>query len=165
MKFAAQYVIFAIMAIAVLSWFLRSGNDADRRMAVYTAGAASLLALVAALAIQHFYVHQRPFVLRTDVRLLLKHSADASFPSEHATVGFALATGILFFRARLGLLLVALASLTAFSRVFVGIHYPYDVLGGAAVGAISAGLARLAYPLFTWIDQTYVVRLVPEPLR
>lgn len=164
MKFAAQYAIYAIAAIVALSWFVRAGDDRNRRMAVYTSIAAGALAVAVALVIQHFYVHQRPFVLRTDVVQLVHHSADASFPSEHATAAFGMAGGLGLYRARIGLVLLLLAALIGFSRVFVGIHYPGDVAGGAAIGALAAGVLWLAQPALDWIDRTLVVRLVPQPL-
>jgi undecaprenyl-diphosphatase len=165
MKFAAEYVIFGVFALVVASWFVRSGNDESRRIAVYTAVLTGALSIAAVMVIQHFYVHQRPFVTRSDVVLLVKHSADASFPSEHATAAFALAAGIAVYRLRYGLLLAALAALISFARVYVGIHYPYDVLGGAAIGGGFALALRPARPAFAWLDRTIVLRIVPAALR
>lgn len=165
MKFAAGYIIFGVFALVAASWFMRGGDDESRRIAVYTAVLTAVLSLVAVMIIQQFYVHQRPFVVRSDVVLLVKHSADASFPSEHAAVAFALAAGVAVYRFRLGLVLLALAVLIAFARVYVGIHYPGDVLGGAAIGIGIALALRAARPAFLWLDRSVVIRVVPAPLR
>jgi undecaprenyl-diphosphatase len=166
MTWAAQYAIFAIAAIVALSWFVRTGNSADRRIAVYTAIAAAAVGVLISQAIPHVYVHQRPFVLRhSDIVLLLDHSADPSFPSEHSTAAFAMAAGIGVYRQRLGVALLALAALVAFSRVYVGVHYPADVAAGAAIGIIIALALRFARPALAWLDRTIVLRLVPVPLR
>jgi undecaprenyl-diphosphatase len=164
MEWAAQYAVFAIFAIVVASWFIRAGTGADRRMAVYTAAAAAVAGLAVTLAIQHFYFHPRPFVARTDYVLLVDHSADTSFPSEHTTVAFGMAAGIGVYRLRLGAVLIALASATAFSRVFVGIHYPGDVAAGAAIGAVAAAAVWSVRGAFGWLDRNIVIRLVPAPL-
>jgi len=172
MEAAANYAIYAIVALAIASWFVRSGRTDGHRMAVYAGGISAVISIAIALVIQHFYVHQRPFVLHSnplvlnsDVTLLVHHSADASFPSEHATGAFAIAAGVGTYRHRLGLLLLALAALTAFSRVYVGIHYPADVAGGAAIGVLVALALWFARPALVWIDRSVVVRVVPAPLR
>ena len=165
MKFAAQYVVFVVFAMVAISWFVHTGSDQSRRLGVYTACLTAALSLIGAIAIQHFYVHQRPFVGRDDVVLLIQHGKDTSFPSDHASVTFALATGIALYRLRFGILLLALASLVAFARVYVGVHYPGDVLGGAALGVGIALVLRAARPAFVWLDQTIVMRVVPAPLR
>jgi undecaprenyl-diphosphatase len=59
-----------------------------------------------------------------------------SFPSGHATVSFACATVLALAMPRLRWPLYGLAALIAFSRVYVGVHYPLDVLGGAALGVV-----------------------------
>jgi undecaprenyl-diphosphatase len=165
MKFAAQYVIFAVFALVVASWFVRAGNDQSRRLAVYTAVVTGALSYLAIVVIHHFYTHQRPFVSRDHVVLLIKHSADSSFPSDHATAAFALAAGIAVYRPRYGLMLLSLAVLISFARVYVGLHYPFDVLAGAAIGITVAVLLRGARPVFEWLDRVVVLRVVPAPLR
>ena len=167
MKFCAKYLVYAIVLIVAASWFVRAGRGENRRIAVYTAVASAALALIIALVIQHFYVHQRPFVARApgDYVLLVSHTADASFPSEHATGAFAIAAGAAIYRPRLGIILLVLAVLVAFSRVYVGVHYPADVAGGAALGILAALVIWLARPALDYVDQLVVVRFVPEFLR
>ncbi len=165
MEFAAQYAVYAIVAIVIASWFIRAGNDADRRIAVYTAVASTAIAIAIALLIKQIYVHQRPFVVSPDTVLLIDHAADPSFPSDHVTAAFAMAAGIGLYRPRIGSVLLLLAALTAFARVFVGVHYPGDVAGGAALGMIVAVLIWSARGVLAWLDDRIVVRLIPEALR
>lgn len=129
-------------ALALLVWFLIGwwrGAPRDRQAAL--AGlAAALLALLINLVIGHLYFRPRPFVAHPQtVHLLVSHVRDASFPSDHAAAGFAIA-GVLFrFRRRWGSVLLLTAALVCYARVYVGDHYPGDVLGGAAIGIIAAG--------------------------
>lgn len=171
MEDAAKYLVYVVVALAIASWFFHSGRSNEHRLALYTGGVAAVISLAIALAIQHVYVHPRPFVLqanplvlRGDVTVLVHHAPDASFPSEHATGTFAIATGVGVYRHRFGLLLLALAALVAFSRVYVGIHYPADVVGGAAIGVLVAIGVWFARPLLAWLDRSIVARIVPAPL-
>ena len=78
--------------------------------------------------------------------LLIAPSSDYSFPSDHATASFAIAASFLLYRFyRRGLVFLAAAFLIAFSRVYVGIHYVSDVLGGACTGIVAAILVPLLY--------------------
>ncbi|WP_425471005.1 phosphatase PAP2 family protein [Streptomyces armeniacus] len=67
-------------------------------------------------------------------------SGDWSFPSNHATLALAAATGVALLWRGLAWLAVPVGLLTAFSRVFVGVHYPFDVLAGGLLGATVAAL-------------------------
>lgn len=71
-------------------------------------------------------------------------TGDWSFPSNHATIAGAAAVALAMVVGRLALLTVPLALLMAFSRVFVGVHYPHDVGMGLLLGASLAALAVLA---------------------
>ena len=73
-----------------------------------------------------------------DAHLLLAPSPDPSFPSDHASAAYAIAIAILLRHRKAGILALILATLVAVSRVALGTHYPTDVLGGAALGALAA---------------------------
>lgn len=80
----------------------------------------------------------RPFSSIPNISVLIAHPSSGSFPSAHATTAFAGAVLLGFLRPRWRLIFAALAILIAFSRVYLGVHYPTDVLGGAAIGAVFA---------------------------
>jgi undecaprenyl-diphosphatase len=167
MKFCAQYLIFVVLGLLLASWFVRTAPDTDRRLAVYTGLAGAALGLLLGMLIRHYYVHERPFVLRPpgEYVQLISHSADASFPSDHTIAAFGMAVGAVLYRPRLGGVLLALAVVIGFSRVFVGVHYPWDVIGGAGVGTVAAVCVWAARPLVARLDRMVVPRIVPEFLR
>jgi undecaprenyl-diphosphatase len=73
---------------------------------------------------------------RPDVDTLVARPHSASFPSGHAATSFACATVLSSFEPRLRVPLYALAALIALSRTYVGVHFPLDVLFGAAWGLL-----------------------------
>ncbi len=87
--------------------------------------------------INSIYMRPRPFD-ELDANLVFYTPTDPSFPSNSATVLFALAWGIFLFNRKAGAVLLALAAIHGFSRVYVGVHYPLDILGGAIIGLMVA---------------------------
>jgi undecaprenyl-diphosphatase len=86
----------------------------------------------------------RPPVRYPEPKTLVPVPHDASFPSGHAATSFAAATMLSFAFPRLAPFLYVLAAAVAFSRVYVGVHYPLDVIAGAALGVlIAAGFGLL----------------------
>jgi undecaprenyl-diphosphatase len=85
----------------------------------------------------------RPPVRYPEPKTLVPVPHDASFPSGHAATSFAAATMLSFAFPRLTPFLYVLAAVVAFSRVYVGVHYPLDVIAGAALGALIAMGLRL----------------------
>ena len=68
----------------------------------------------------------------------MPHGSDASFPSDHATAAFAIATAIWLRWRAAGAVALVLAAVLAVGRVAVGVHYPGDVVAGAALGTGAA---------------------------
>jgi undecaprenyl-diphosphatase len=96
-----------------------------------------------------FYFRIRPFnELPNDaINLLYYRPTDSSFPSNFAAVLFSIAVVIFLKNKKYGTLLLIIALIGGFARVYVGIHYPLDILGGAATGAIAGCLAYLVIRL------------------
>ncbi len=117
-------------------WF--AGGIAGKKAALL-ALVSLALALLIAQAIGYAYFRDRPFASH-EVNLLVDRSTDPSFPSDHVTFSFAIAGIVWLQDRRIGWPALILGGLIALSRVFVGTHYPLDVIGGALVGLGAAVL-------------------------
>jgi undecaprenyl-diphosphatase len=109
------------------------------RRAVVSAGFSAALGLVLAAILSRIVDRPRPFVAHPHaVHLFAPHATDPGFPSDHATASFAIAVALLSFHRRIGIAALAAATLLSLTRVAMGIHYPTDVLAGAALGTAAA---------------------------
>ena len=129
--------------IALLLVALACYRQSNRKLFALRALFATALAMGLALAIRCAFYNPRPFVLGLG-RMLIEHDATTSFPSFHATFLFSLALPpLLAQRSTRGTALaVGLLGIgIAWARIFVGVHYPFDMAGAFVVSAITAGAA------------------------
>jgi undecaprenyl-diphosphatase len=111
------------------------------------------LALAAGKAISELVDRARPFVVDPHgVHLFTNHAADPGFPSDHATGAFAVAMAIWLRNRRLGTVALIAAAVLSVGRVAIGVHYPSDVVAGAALGC-AAALLLFARPVRERIDR------------
>ena len=92
--------------------------------------------------IRFFWERPRPFI-ENNVNLLLSHSATGSFPSGHAAFFFALSAVVYFYNKKTGFFFFLASFLISISRVFCGVHWPSDIIAGAAIGIFSGWIIRL----------------------
>jgi undecaprenyl-diphosphatase len=105
--------------------------------------AAVALADLITLALKRLVDRPRPFIRYADPKVLVPIPHDPSFPSGHSATSFAAATMLAFAFPGFAPVLLVLAAAVAYSRVYVGVHYPLDVIAGAALGALVAIALRL----------------------
>ncbi|MDE2428220.1 MAG: phosphatase PAP2 family protein [Burkholderiales bacterium] len=144
------YVMIA--AVAVRWWWNHPYDKLHERHLAIRCGLSVILGLLVNQVILLFVHRLRPYDAGV-THLLISHSADPSFPSDHATLAFAIAFAYLGTKARRGWGLLLAALMLAISRVYVGTHYVFDIVGGAYVGWLGAGLARLTYREGTRLDR------------
>ncbi len=155
MEFFAKYGVVLLAVALVIGWWISRRASSPRGVTTSVWGAlAALIALGIAQPISSAVDERRPFVAIPSALTLIHHASDAGFPSDHATASGAVAAALVFVSWRLGIVAWLIALLIAFSRVYVGVHYPQDVLAGLALGAVVACLGVwLLVPLLTRITE------------
>ncbi|MET7965764.1 phosphatase PAP2 family protein [Micromonospora sp. NPDC005305] len=115
------------------------GGDLRGRALALAAPVAVVCAYASSEGLKTLIAEDRPCRSPADLVIVAGHcppAGDWSFPSNHATIAGALAAAALLLHRRIGLVAVPLAVLAAFSRTFVGVHYPHDVAAGLLLGVL-----------------------------
>lgn len=150
--FAEHFTEGAILLLGAL-WLIAAvsrlgGGPRDRAYALVSP-APVVLAYGCSELLKTVVDQERPCrALATELAIIAGEcppTGDWSFPSNHSTIAGGLAVATLLLSRRVGLVALPLAALAAFSRTFVGVHYPHDVLAGVLFGALFAALLT---PLF-----------------
>jgi undecaprenyl-diphosphatase len=114
--------------ILLFAWFWLRGNY-DTKKQILKAFIFTSIAILISQCISHAYYHPRPFVMEVG-RTLIYHAPNGSFPSDHMLIFSSIAFSYLFSAQRkLGIFLFVMAWLVAWSRVYLGVHFPLDMLG------------------------------------
>ena len=154
-------VLFALLLVAGYAVARRTGSPRLLAASLWS-GLGTLVAVAANQPIASGVGEPRPYRVFPHELVLVHRSADPSFASDHATMAGAVAVGLFLISWRLGVVASVAALAMAFARVYVGAHFPVDVLAGLALGATVVGLGWLALrrPLVWLVEQ-----LARTPLR
>ena len=128
----AEYMPYLFLIIMVYTWFTNKKNE------TLYAGYTVILGLLINQVIGLFIYHNRPFVDGFGVTLVM-HKVENSFPSDHTTFLISIALAFLIFKSsrKIGYLLFILAIIGGISRVYCGVHYPFDIACSFVVSVLA----------------------------
>lgn len=131
--FCARYLIYFMVAFLFILGFARN----NLRLFVYCVLSGLLALLVVDKIIYFFYKEHRPAELKS-TKVLIPVPKNPSFPSSHASFAFGISFLVLFYNLRLGIIFIVFSSLVGLARVFCGVHWFRDILGGVFAGLLSS---------------------------
>lgn len=137
MIFGAEYVIYLTLILIFAVAF--RGGVSEKKALILTLFSLPVLFIIIKI-IHLFFFEARPFVTM-DISPLIQHNADASFPSRHGAVMSVIAFAHVIFKSRWAFLFLTLLLWVGISRIYVGVHYPIDILGGFIVGILAIFLS------------------------
>jgi undecaprenyl-diphosphatase len=138
--FLAEYLYYILAVVFLIFVLLKKDLIKNKLLVLVSVLSSVVLArLVITEIIKLVYHSPRPYlVLQTAKKLISENHDFQSFPSGHTTVIFAMAMAIYFYNKKLGIFSFVCAVLMGIARIFVGVHWPIDILGGAVIGMVSA---------------------------
>lgn len=136
--------IVPLLIVALWLWGPRTQVKSQRVLVLKT-GMALIYALAISWCVGQLLPHPRPFAMGLGHQFL-RHAADDSYPSDHGTTIFTFALAFIFWhRLWSGVILLGIGSVIAWSRVYLGVHWPMDMLGGFLVGLLGCLASHLAW--------------------
>lgn len=140
--FLADYLIYLIPILLIWMWL--SGGLARRSSAI-EACVVVLLGLGINQVISMVWPHPRPFMIGLG-HTWLAHAADSSFPSDHLTIFTSVGVCLLLNRVRRPAVATLLAGLAVgWARVFLGVHFPFDMLGAVGVAIVACAVVQVVW--------------------
>jgi len=155
MIFFSQYVPYIFMAVIVIVFILgiKQKKSEYRKIAV-SAVLLTAINLILNLIIRSIFYVDRPFI-HNKVNLLLPHDTASSFPSNHATGTMSIALGLGNYNRLLERIMTILSVIVSFSRIYVGHHYPMDIIGAYIIVFSTSYIYNLK--LRSKVENLYVI--------
>lgn len=158
----AKYLVYFFPLSLAFYWLWGNEQHLNQQRTLVCKAVISLaIALSISWLIGAIAPHERPFVANIGYNFL-DHDPTPSFPSNHGTFVFTIALAYLFWhnRKRMGYLMLGLSLLIAWARIYLGVHWPIDMVGAFIVALLSCALSQIIWSnggkiLQTWIQQLY----------
>lgn len=145
-----DYIMQGITFLGNAGWFwialslILAFIPKTRKIGITACAALLINLLVCNVTLKPLIARVRPYDLREGIELIIIRPHDFSFPSGHTSASFAAAAAIFPYNKKYGSLALILAALIGFSRLYLYVHFPTDVLGGAIVGCACAAVSYYA---------------------
>ena len=137
MIFGSTYLIYLTFLFILFLGF-KGGTKAKKAFLLILLGIPIAVLLIKVI---HLFLYEpRPFV-NFHFLPVVAEAADASFPSRHATIASVIAFSYTYFKSKWSTLFLLIMAWIGLSRIYVGVHYPLDIIGGFLVGVISLTLS------------------------
>ena len=133
MIFLSKKIRYVFIFVLIFMWFK---NDYYKKVFCNAVMSSGITLFIHTL-IKLCYFKPRPFA-KHHVGILIPSKIDSSFPSKHTLLAFAISTSIFLYDRILGSIMWILSVLTGFSRIWVGHHYPSDVIGSAFIATMTS---------------------------
>ena len=149
-KFAASNIVVLVPFFLIVAWIW---GDPLRRAGLIATAASAAFALGANQVVGLLWFEPRPFMMGIG-RTLVAHAPENSFPSDHTTFMFTVGLGLIVTRAApaWGKVVVGLGLLVAWARIYLGLHFPVDMIASILIaGCFSGAAAFLVSPLARWV--------------
>ncbi|UPW81304.1 undecaprenyl-diphosphatase [Lysinibacillus sp. Ag94] len=144
----AEYTVFFLAIFVILFWFTK---NKENKMMLICGGISFILAETMGKVAGLLHFNQQPFAVLSNTNQLIEKTINNSFPSDHTILFFSFCMSFWLFKKGKWIVWVLLAILVGVSRIWVGVHYPLDVLVGAFIGIASTVIIYFTVPSLTII--------------
>ncbi|MEH7012316.1 undecaprenyl-diphosphatase [Neobacillus niacini] len=148
--FIAEYMVVFLAMVVFTFWFTRKHKN---RIMVICGSITFVVAEIIGKVAGKIHSNHQPFAELSNVNKLIEKAVDNSFPSDHTILFFSFCVTFWLFRGGRGFIWVLLAFLVGISRIWVGVHYPADILVGAMISIVSAFVVFRVVPKLSMIQK------------
>jgi undecaprenyl-diphosphatase len=141
--FIAEYMVIFLALAVITFWFTRVNQ---KRIMIICGSITFVIAEIIGKVAGKIHSNNQPFAELSNVNQLIEKAVDNSFPSDHTILFFSFCMTFWLFRGGKGFFWILLALLVGISRIWVGIHYPADIMVGVIISTISAFLVFRIVP-------------------